>query len=269
VKNYLWQFAQEGVVLWESSWYGAEAAGSRIEILPGSEAHASFAPGPLEIWVWPIVNEGLGAPTFLSACLQGKAEQAPPPQPSPVPAADPALSPSVLYREDFEDGEAGGWTYDNDPWTIQQAQDGNQYWNVLGPTGHSFAGFDPLNSWTDFAFEARIRFMADGDRAFNVNLRSTSQGTYVMGVNATGIFHIAFDDTHTYTILQEGKYPALKARQWYTVKMQVKGDMLRLYLDNNLMVSVQDSRLQSGTIGISVDGRNPMQIDDIRVTALR
>ena len=268
VSDYLWQFAQAGVVLWESSWYGAGPAESHYEITPDIIVQAGFTPGPLEVWVWPFADRDWKNLRFISACLQGEANETPITQtPQPEPATESNSEPGLLYSEDFEDGKVEGWTFDGGAWAIKQEADGNHYWNAMGTVEYPSANYDSLNRWTDFAFEARFRFTASGDKSFFMTVRSSSAGSYIVDMTAQGYIHLAVDDAGSYKVLKEGSHP-IKPLQWYLARVEVQENELRLYINDELVMAVEDSTLQSGSIGIFVYGGNPVLVDDMKVESL-
>jgi WD40 repeat protein len=264
---YDWQFFQNGKGIWEYSGDGKVMAGASYKIPVNSDAHTHFAPGPLEIWVQAIGN-GLNTPVFISACLVRDENSVPISQPSqPTQTVAATFEPGVLYSEDFEDNAVQGWKFDGGDWTIKQETNGNHYWNAAGDIEYPSAGYDPSNYWTDYVFQARFRLTSPGDKSFNILMRDGSAGAYVVGMDEQDYIQMALSTGQGYTVLKEGSYP-LEPSKWYTARVEILGSTLRLYIDDDLVMSVQDSTLKSGSIGIFTYGRNPVMVDDIKVWAL-
>jgi len=59
----------------------------------------------------------------------------------------------------------------------------------------------------------------------------------------------------------------IKSDVWYHIKGEVEGNNIRLYVDNNLKLSVYDhqARLDSGFAGIKVTNFGEVIVDNIRV----
>lgn len=263
--GYLWQFVQEGTVIWQLNPGEPEAASaSTYEIPADSTAHDSFAPGHLEVWVRALVDNDSWTPfVFMSACLQGEKRILP----SPTPTAEPTAEHDTLYSEDFEDGEAPGWSFDGSTWTIEQEKDGNHYWQGTGTVDYPSAGYDPSKTWTDFAFEARFRLTARGDKTFNMTFRSSPEGAYIVAMSGEGYMHIAVDNGSNYKVIKERSYP-IKPGQWYLARVEAQGNQIRLYIDDALVLSAEDNTTQSGSIGIFIYGGDPVHVDQIQVRPL-
>lgn len=62
-------------------------------------------------------------------------------------------------------------------------------------------------------------------------------------------------------------YPTLN-NIWYTLRLEVAGDRIKFYINNQLIVQAKDSQISSGKAGISVSPGISVCIDDIRVWEL-
>jgi hypothetical protein len=54
---------------------------------------------------------------------------------------------------------------------------------------------------------------------------------------------------------------------WHTIRFDIKGTQMRLFLDGALVMTTSDSSITTGTAGIRTDATEAAYIDDWRVYA--
>lgn len=196
----------------------------------------------------------------------------PRPTPTPTPTATPVPASAILYSEDFEDGVADNWTTYNSTWSVD-IEDGNHFWRGTGPNNWPQAWLDDeLNNsidfanLTDYAFESRIRFVKG---SVFVCVRTDGGSAFYNAYISSGDDRISFAD------YSDGEYNtfgdtdhSIRTNKWYTVRFEVKSDILRLYIDNKLITLAHRSSREHGGVGYYMGGGDEIHFDDIRVWSL-
>jgi len=114
------------------------------------------------------------------------------PTPTLTPTATPTPTPippgSFLLQEDFEDGFANGWVSSSGDWTIEQDLDGNHYLSLFGSTSFPQIAYGKTLSWTDYAFESRVKFVEG--RNFDIHVHANNSGAYHLGIYSGIVFFL-------------------------------------------------------------------------------
>ncbi|MBD2847594.1 cadherin-like beta sandwich domain-containing protein [Paenibacillus sp. IB182496] len=174
-----------------------------------------------------------------------------------------------LYDEDFEDGQAAGWTYSGGgTWTVG-AEDQSQALRHTSPSGEGIASAGSA-SWTDYAVEADIRYL---------NASTIIQSGLAARYADVDNYYLLrlFSDTSTVQLFkkQDGQMTALGeasmsvvAGQWYRLKLEVEGERIRGYVNGVQRIAVSDSEpLTAGGIAI-VALDEPLAADNVKATAI-
>jgi hypothetical protein len=208
-------------------------------------------------------------PTTLSSAtpwLSPTPTRTPIPTPTPIPTVTPVPPSAILYSEDFEDGIADGWTTHVGTWSME-VEDGNHYWAGTGPNDYPQVWWgNESTSWTDYAFESRIRFVkgvvfvcvrSDSGNAF-YNAYISSRDDWVSFAEYVGGNYTTFGD----------KGYQIHTRVWYTVRFEVVGNRLSLYINDELVTTAVRTSRGRGGVGYYMEGGDEIHFDDLRVWAL-
>jgi hypothetical protein len=138
-----------------------------------------------------------------------------------------------------------------------------------------FAASDHVHpvKWTDQGVEYRFYYTAqtgnEGNPGFKAFVRyRTEYDLYVGSWRMDGVVQIQKKQCGVYTILQRnGSYGAPTPNTWHTIRFQVTGNRIELYLDGKLAMTQIDNTFASGTAGIRIDSLDGALIDDWRVFA--
>lgn len=187
--------------------------------------------------------------------------------PTPKPTTTPVPESAILYSEDFENGVADGWITYVGTWSVEKEKDGNHFWRGRGPNNYPQTWWntdDPR--WTDYAFESRIRFVQG---SIFVCIRADNGGAFYNAYISSNDDWVSFADYDgkQYQTFGDAAYD-ISPNKWYEVRFEVKGDTLKLYIDNRLITQARRSSRKQGGIGYYMGGGDEMHIDDIRVWAL-
>lgn len=177
----------------------------------------------------------------------------------------PAVS-GTLFADDFEDGNADGWTPTSGTWSVQSGQYVGQ---AGGGNSFSVAG---ESSWTDYVLQAKVSVTsnAGGNKDAGLLFRYTDADNFY-------VLYLKNDDRSgrkmelvksvggVKTTLAYAN-PSVAADTFYTYKIAVHGSDISVYQNDVLQFSATDSSLASGKIGARTYANTKAYFDDITVT---
>lgn len=176
-------------------------------------------------------------------------------------------SASTLFSDDFEDGNASGWTATTGTWSVVQDSGSYVYYQSSTSEGRTSAGDA---SWTDYSVQAKVKV-----DDFNGTNRTYVTGRYQDGNNyyaaslynsGGGKLELRKKVSGSSSTLATVDY-ALSAGVWYTVKLEMSGSTIRLYLNGDLKLTATDSSLASGAAGV-LTYKTIAKFDDIAVASV-
>jgi pectate lyase len=154
-----------------------------------------------------------------------------------------------LFSDDFEDGNATGWTTNGGSWSV--VTDGSRVYRQGGTSSdaRALAG----STWTDQVVEARVK---------PISFNGTNRFVAVLAraQNATNYYYLALRNNNTIelkklvsgssTTLASGSF-TVSTGTWYSVKLEVVGSTLRGYVNGVQLLTATDTRFTSGKIGVA------------------
>jgi hypothetical protein len=164
-----------------------------------------------------------------------------------------AKSGTVLFLDDFSHVPSGWGTWENNDAVVTYEHEGlrifvNQpdfdYWSVAG------------RKFTDTIIEVDIKRLAGPlDNDFGIVCRyQNSKNFYMFVASSDGYYGIVKlkDDQHSLIGVEQLKYnDRIKPDQTdYRLRADCVGDTLKLYMDEFLLLKVQDSDFSSGDVGL-------------------
>ena len=203
-----------------------------------------------------------------------------PPTPEPSATATAVPSPTkivpgaVLFEEDFEDGTADNFVYIVEGWKVITEDNGNRAFEINRNTEEAIksnegagVGFG-LEEWTNFSAEYRVRMLNAKGNSW-LSFRNTARMYYVEWLSAE------WDSVNLFFSEPQDDWMPIKSLElpvwdesWYRVKVEAQGPWLRVYLDDALMLEVEDPRITHGDFNLGVFPGTHALFDDIRVIAL-
>lgn len=194
-----------------------------------------------------------------------------------VPSPTAIVPGAVLFEEDFEDGIADNFVYIADGFEVTTEDNGNKVFEININTETAIKNGDGggvgfgSEDWTNYSAEYRVKMLNSKANTW-LSFRSTigdNRTYYVEWLSAE------WDSVNLFGNLNYGGWENIKTlelavrnQKWYRVKVEAQGSVLRVYLDNILMIQVKDSRITSGGFNLGVMPGTHAQFDDIRVIAL-
>lgn len=128
-------------------------------------------------------------------------------------------------------------------------------------------------AWADQGVEYSFFYSAwtgtSGNPGFKAFVRYlTEYDLYVASWRRDGVVQIQKKQCGVYTTLKRiATFGAPSLNAWHTIRFQVVGNELRLFLDGQLVITTTDDSITHGTAGIRIDSANGAQIDNWRTYA--
>jgi hypothetical protein len=175
-------------------------------------------------------------------------------------------SGSVLFSDDFEDGNSNGWTTSNGTWAI--ATDGSK---VYGQTGTGTASTVLMSragsmTWANQIIEAKVKVKAFGgsSTSYFAAIYGRSNGTdyYALALRQDGKIAIRKNTTTLGSAVAAGIAEGI----WYTVRLEIVGSTLKAYVNGVLTDTESDTSLAAGGIAVGTVNTTA-EFDDVKVTA--
>ncbi|WP_028611689.1 family 16 glycoside hydrolase [Paenibacillus harenae] len=160
-------------------------------------------------------------------------------------------SAATLMSSNFNNGQFTGWTPTSGNWSVVQDNGNYVYYQSGTSEGRTSAG---NQSWTDYSVEADVKVenfngsnrtyitgrYEDGNNFYAASLYNSSGGTLELRKKVGG---------STTTLASKSNY-GLAAGTWYTVKLEMSGSTIKMYVNGNLELTAADSSLTSGAVGL-------------------
>jgi photosystem II stability/assembly factor-like uncharacterized protein len=162
------------------------------------------------------------------------------------------------FMEDFEEFNIDRWQLED--WFLIEENDNM----VLQGVGHSWAT-SGLESWTDYEFDFKLKLMQG---RIHLNFRiQPEEGRYFLGFHPNGLYlQKQFNQWSEFVELID-YVEIFNENQWYNFKIELKEDLIKVYMDGELKIEFRDSEpLLNGKIGFESFDESQVFIDDINVT---
>jgi hypothetical protein len=166
--------------------------------------------------------------------------------------------PELLFEDDFEDGNANGWVPAAGAWKIVD----NQYvCSTCTDARTIFMG----EQWSDYTISASIRPLS-GERGFSLLGRLQDANHYYAGGVYGGHAKIWRRDGGAPIVLGEAPYSTTNGT-WYEVALELQGAYINLFINDVLIVSVEDTTYLEGRIGLGGTANSQVYFDNVKVKA--
>jgi outer membrane protein assembly factor BamD (BamD/ComL family) len=185
----------------------------------------------------------------------------PTPTPTRRPTPEALCEPGVLYCENFENGQANGWTTAG--WKVER--DGSNY--VFSGSDSGDVRYTSLvtdQKWEDYRVRLRLRLL----RGFLIiSYRVDKSGSYLVTLDQNTLYLDKELAEGTYTYINLDRINVnLQPDHWYEVEIAGWGGHLQVYVDGQLELDYTDEDpLQQGTIAFETLDNSQAQVDDIQV----
>ncbi len=175
------------------------------------------------------------------------------------------VAAATTFNDDFNDGNATDWTSTTGNWSVVQDSGSYVYSQSSTSEGRTSAGDQ---SWSDITVEADVK--VDN---FNGTNRTYVAGRYQDGNNyyAASLYNknggqleIRKKVGGSSSTLITKDYP-LSTGVWYTVKLELVGNTIQMYVNDALQLTATDSSISSGAVGL-VSMKTVTKFDNVIVT---
>jgi hypothetical protein len=170
--------------------------------------------------------------------------------------------PVTLASDNFEDGNASGWTTNGGTWSV--AQDGTEMYKQANASG-TYTSSIGDSGWTDYTVQAKVKPLSFNGSTGSVGIRSryTSDSNFYNFRYQDGQLQILKRVSDVSTVLIEKAY-TLNTGTTYTFKASVKGNSLQFYVNGNLELSDTDSSLTTGNSALALNNATA-EFDDVLI----
>ena len=172
----------------------------------------------------------------------------------------------AIFSDNFEDGDTAGWTASG-TWAVT-ADGANQVLST-SKTQTALITANAGAAWTDYTYEAKVKlpFVNNEENAGLVFRVKDDKNFYMYRMNAKNKKLELYKSVEgTMTLVSEAPFTSVK--QWYTMKLIVKGNTIKGYVDGELKTEWTNptTELTAGGIGFRTTSAKVL-FDDVVVTA--
>lgn len=181
-------------------------------------------------------------------------------------------SGTVLFSDDFETGDASQWIT-NGTGTAAVVTDGSQVYELTNLTSKVYLAAAGKVTWTDQVISARIKILS-----FNGSSSSYYAGLcgrladasnyYCAALRSDGKLAVRADIAGSSNTLGNSVTvsPVIAPGTFYTVKLEIIGSTISVYLNGALVDTVTDASIPAGGVGLLVANADA-EFDDVSVTS--
>jgi hypothetical protein len=184
----------------------------------------------------------------------------------------PAGAATLAFSDDFEDGNANGWTAPRGQWRVCQQPGRSLAYCVTPADGTTPVSFTGDTAWTDYSVEAAV-YVTGVDGGVAIIGRATDQKHFYMlqlkQYRRTHGWFIHRRVSTGWVDLAFGNYPWVANRR-YHLKLDMQGSRLTALISSDGGVSwttlgaVNDSAYSRGRIGVRA-WDTTAYVDDVKV----
>jgi len=217
---------------------------------------SGLAPSTPYVYRVQAFNTG-GAATY-SNTASAVTQAGPPPPPPPPPGQS-------LFQDNFEDGSDNGWTKTGGTWSV--ISDGTKVFAQSTTSGDALASAGNV-TWTDYTVEAEVKpvsFDSTGGFAKLLARYKDPANHYYLLLRSNNALEVRKLVGGVKTTLASKSF-SVAPGVWYKLKLEVVGSSLKAYVNDTLQLSVTDSQLANGSVGVGAYNAQ-VEFDDVTATA--
>jgi hypothetical protein len=179
-------------------------------------------------------------------------------------------APPALISDDFEDGNADGWTEQAGNWSVVPEYSSYRviYSGSSPSTRRSYYNGASSSNWDDYAIQTRV-MLESGQYAMVMARYQDSNHYYFMTVRSNGDVEIKRYASGSTTLgtCSSSSTPScdIALDTWYTATLEVDGSTVRAYIDGTPVLTATDTTFITGTVALG-SSQGTAQFDDVVVT---
>jgi pectate lyase len=173
----------------------------------------------------------------------------------------------VLFFDDFEDGNADGWSTNRGDWQVVLEGD-NHFYRQGTLDNELFVAQAGSVVWDDVVIEARVRLVDVMSGGYSARLlaRCVNAGKhYGLEFRGDGVLRLEKFDEGNGTWIADSN-TSMTPETWHSVRFEAIGSVLRVYVDGVWQIERTDSFLPRGAVGLATAGAIA-EFDDVRVSS--
>jgi hypothetical protein len=173
-----------------------------------------------------------------------------------------ASAQAADFSDDFQDGDAAGWTPLGGTWSVTPQ---NKY-EQSSTTAASPTSYTGVSTWADYAVEANVTPLSlgtSGQVGLSARFTDNANRYYFNYSQADGMLKIILKSGGNSTLLASKAYTIVPNTK-YTFMAEALGSTLNLYVNGAKELTATDSTFSSGYIGMSTADASA-DFDDVNV----
>ena len=178
--------------------------------------------------------------------------------PTPLGAPPQVQTGTVLFQDDFQDGQPQEWGISS-AWIVEQ--DGSVY--TFGAPGKGGAWVKSGGGWKEYTFQADA-YVESGSLVMNIH--QSKQGRYSLRLGTDGVYLLKEQPSGNYTVI--GEAGPISAAAWHRVSLASLSGRIQVWIDQALWFDLTDAAplVTQGTIGVSAKDGSRVSVDNVLVT---
>ncbi len=156
---------------------------------------------------------------------------------------------TVLFSDDFEDGNYTGWSKNGGSWSV--VTDGSGVFKQASTSAMAYA-YAGTTSWDNYSVQARMKVLSFNGTARPAGVSARFQSTsnfYYAVLKSDNQLELGKRSGGSMIALASKSY-TVNTGSWYTIKLEVNGDSLQCYVNGNPELSANDNTFSTGRIGL-------------------
>lgn len=222
------------------------------------------------VHIQPFTWTLMGLPDFGPAMAAGRALAVPSGEAGPV--------PGDTFTDNFASAHFDDWVYYGYHRYITVREEtlsvgGEPRWGVVNQYRSGEKALVRGKEWSDVDLQARVQVIkGDKDAGLLFRVRRPSigydaqQGYFAGLIPTTDKVVLGKTDGKTWQELALVDHP-LENGQWYLLRVEARGPEIRVYVDSDLKINVQDSTCRQGQVGVRVVDTQAL-FDDFKAVAV-
>jgi hypothetical protein len=159
--------------------------------------------------------------------------------------------------DNFNDDDDKGWTRIQGKWNVEKGEyvQSDLKWTTTATHETYTRSYLGEEYWEDYTLEAKVRIEEGGELApiigifFRVTEKSPTGDYYLFRLDARASEGPGLIKAPNVTIKINNNKPA-EIKRDYILKVEVKGDSIKCYVDGKLEIDLQDKSFPKGAIGV-------------------
>jgi len=159
----------------------------------------------------------------------------------------------TLFFDNFDDGTDSRWNKpDGGDWTVENGE----YHRGLGTypiTDFHYISYVGYNSWENYSVACDIKVIEDIPGGWGVlcfRIQDSANYYTIQFEPSTDAFHFDHITNSSCTPFVRANFPT-ELNVWYRIKVTVEGDSIFCYINDSLLISIQDSLYHTGSAGLA------------------